>query len=250
MLSVLTQRTSIGGSWRSSGPTIDGRPVRKPIRSGLERSKRCTMALCPEGCTPGSGGDSSGSEAGSSCLQFGVRSYLHHFYEECSSSMWERDPENRGSTHSQTSTLRWNSAVWKVSLALGVLMLTAGIVSLSVAYSTPHKIESFGEGDLYFVDPQAISYNRGLHLSTASGIGLSCLGSALAVMGVVVWVLPKANLKERLLHRSREADQRGEAGSKWRGFKDGADVITKPPDTEEGKIPFILAKVKNVQPPS
>uniref|UniRef100_A0A3B5KUD5 Neurensin 1-like n=1 Tax=Xiphophorus couchianus TaxID=32473 RepID=A0A3B5KUD5_9TELE len=148
------------------------------------------------------------------CLQFGVRSYLHHFYEECSSSVWERDPENRGSAHGHRTALWWNSAVWKVSLALGLLMLTAGVVSLSVAYSAPHKIESFGEGDLFFVDPQAISYNRGLHFSTASGIGLSCLGSALAVMGVVVWVLPKANLKERLFHQPREADQRGEPGSK------------------------------------
>ncbi|MEQ2180653.1 hypothetical protein GOODEAATRI_003384, partial [Goodea atripinnis] len=138
----------------------------------------------------------------------------------------------------------------EVSLALGLLMLTAGIVSLFIAYATPHKIESFGEGDLYFVDPQAISYNRGLHLSTASGIWLSCLGSALAVMGVVVWVLPKANLKRRLFHRSREVDQRGELGSKWRGFKDGTDVITEPPDTEVGKMPFTLAKVENVQPPS
>ncbi|XP_014885745.1 neurensin-1-like [Poecilia latipinna] len=208
------------------------------------------MVLCPEGCTSGSGGESSGSEAGSSCLQFGVRSYLHHFYEECSSSMWERDPENRGSAHSHRSALWWNSAVWKVSLALGLLMLTAGVVSLSIAYSAPHKIESFGEGDLFFVDPQAISYNRDLHFSTASGIGLSCLGSALAVMGVVVWVLPKATLKERLFLRPREADQRGELGSKWRAFRDGPDVITKPPDTGEGKMPFTLAKVKNVQPAS
>ncbi|MEQ2228119.1 hypothetical protein ILYODFUR_005518 [Ilyodon furcidens] len=208
------------------------------------------MALCPEGCTSGSGGDSSGSEAGSSCLQFGVRSYLHHFYEECSSSMWERDPENRRSGLNQKPALWWNSVVWKVSLALGLLMLTAGIVSLFIAYATPHKIESFGEGDLYFVDPQAISYNRGLHLSTASGIWLSCLGSALAVMGVVVWVLPKANLKGRLFHRSREVDQRGELGPKWRGFKDGTDVITEPPDSEVGKMPFTLAKVENVQPPS
>lgn len=54
------------------------------------------------------------SQAGSSCLQFGVRSYLHHFYEECSSSMWERDPEDRGFVQSQRSALWWNSAVWKV----------------------------------------------------------------------------------------------------------------------------------------
>lgn len=137
-----------------------------------------------------------------------------------------------------------------MSLALGFLVLTAGIVSLSVRYSTPHKIESFGEGDLFFVDSQAISFNRGLYLSFAAGIGLSCLGSALVVMGVVVWILPRTNLKERLFHRSREGEQREEPGSKLRGFRESGDVITKPPDTEDRKIPFTLSKVKNVQPSS
>ncbi|XP_004563724.3 neurensin 1-like [Maylandia zebra] len=208
------------------------------------------MALCSEACASGSGGESSGSEAGSSCLRFGVRSYLHHFYEECSSSMWERDPEDRGFVQSQRSALWWNSAVWKVSLALGVLILTAGIATLSVGYSTPPKIESFGEGDLFFVDTQAISFNKGLHFSAAAGIGLSCLGSALAAMGVVVWILPKANLKERLSHRPGGVEGRRECGSKWRGFKDVRDVVTKPPGSEEGKVPFTLSKVENVQPAS
>lgn len=133
-------------------------------------------------------------------------------------------------------------------MALGLLILTAGVVSLSVGYSTPHKIESFGEGDLFFVDTQAISFNRGLHLSTAAGIWLSCLGSALALMAVVFWILSKANTKERSLHGLGEGEQRGGARSKWRGFRDVGDVVTKPPGTEERKIPFTL--LKKVQPPS
>uniref|UniRef100_UPI0037E9565D neurensin 1-like n=1 Tax=Semicossyphus pulcher TaxID=241346 RepID=UPI0037E9565D len=202
------------------------------------------MALCSEACVSGSGGESYGNEAGSSCLQFGVRSYLHHFYEECSSSMWERDIDAQGVVQSRRSTLWWNSAVWKVSLALGLLILTAGIASLSVGYSTPHKIESFGEGDLFFVDTEAVSFNRGLHLSTAAGIGLTCFGSALAAMGVVVWILPRANLKERL----RPGEQTGESRSNCRGFRVQGDVVTKAPGTEEGKVPTTLSKVENVQP--
>lgn len=132
-------------------------------------------------------------------------------------------------------------------MALGLLILTAGIASLSVVYSTPHKIESFGEGDLFFVDSQAISFNRGLHYSTAAGIGLSCLGSALAVMGVVVWIFPRVNIKERLLHRVREGERRGELGSVWRVQ---GDVVTKPPSSGERKIPVTLSKVENVQPTS
>lgn len=127
--------------------------------------------------------------------------------------------------------------------------MTAGVATLSVGYSTPPRIESFGEGDLFFVDTQAISFNRGLHVSTAAGIGLSCLGSALAAMGLVVWILPRANLKERLSYRPGEGEGRGESGSKWRGFRDVKDVVTKPPGLEEGTMALALSKVEDVQPP-
>ncbi|XP_068603782.1 neurensin 1-like [Brachionichthys hirsutus] len=204
------------------------------------------MALRSEACIISSGGESSGSEAGSSCLQFGVRSYLHQFYEECSSSVLERDSEDRG-LERRRATLWWGSAVWKVSLALGLLMLTAGIVGLSVGYSTPHKIESFGEGDLFFVDTEAISFNRGLHMSTGAGTALSCLGSALVVMGVAVWVFPKSNLKETLFHLGGEGERRGELGSKWKIHR---DLISEPPGMEAGKIPSTVSKVETVQPTS
>ncbi|XP_034748450.1 neurensin 1-like [Etheostoma cragini] len=207
------------------------------------------MALCSEACVSGSGGESSGSEAGPSCLQFGVRSYLHHFYEECSSSMWERDPEDPGLAQNQRSTLLWNSAVWKVSLALGLLILSAGIASLSVGYSTPHKIESFGEGDLFFLDSRAVRFNWELHLSNAAGIGLCCFGSAMAAMGVVFWILPRGSLKERLFHRPGQGERREESGSKWKGLRDPGDVVTEPPAIE-GMIPVTLSKVEIVKPTS
>ncbi|XP_075867508.1 neurensin 1-like [Nelusetta ayraudi] len=204
------------------------------------------MALCSEACVPASaaGGESSGSEAGSSCLQFGVRSYLHHFYEECSSSMWE---ENQGCNPSQRSSACWKSAAWKVSLAVCVLTLTAGVAALSVGFSTPRKIESFGEGDLFFVDAQAASFNRGLRVSSAAGIVLSCLGSALALVGVVVWILQRTTLKGRLFHRVGGGERRGDLGETW--LAQGG-VVTKAPVAEEGNIPVTLSKVENVQPSS
>ncbi|CAJ1084166.1 neurensin 1-like [Xyrichtys novacula] len=188
------------------------------------------MALCSEACVPSLGEESYGNEAGSSCTQFGVRSYLHHFYEECSSTVWESDTDAQGFVQSQRQTLWSNSAIWKVSLALGLLLLTAGITSLSAGYATPHKIESFGEGDLFFVDTRAVSFNRGLHISTAAGIWLTCFGSALAAMGVVVWILPKTDLKERIFPRQKPVGQTGESGSNWRKFKVPRDAVTKPPD--------------------
>lgn len=62
------------------------------------------MASCSEVC-------GSGHAVDSSCRVFGVRSYLHHFYEECTASMREQQEDFQG----QRSPLRWSSGFWKVS---------------------------------------------------------------------------------------------------------------------------------------
>ncbi|KAM6958993.1 neurensin 1-like [Aplochiton taeniatus] len=215
------------------------------------------MASCSEACATASGSNTAGeaarSEAGSSCRQFGVRSYLHHFYEECTASVWERDPEDRGFVQSQTPANRWSARPWKVSLALGLLFLTSGLVSMMVGHAIPRKIESFGEGDLLFIDTQAVSFNKGLHLSVAAGIGLSCLGSGLGVVGALLWFLPRSSkLKERLLKREEELEKksRGVCKTKSRGLGDPGSVVTKAPGRREAKVPATLSKVKNVQPSS
>lgn len=135
----------------------------------------------------------------------------------------------------------------QVSLAVCVLTLTAGVAALSVGFATPRKIESFGEGDLFFVDAQAARFNRGLRLSSAAGIGLCCLGSAVALVGVAVWILQRTTLKERLFQRVGGGERRGDLGETW--LAEGG-VVTKAPVGEEGKIPVTLSRVENVQPSS
>ncbi|XP_041758039.1 neurensin-1-like [Coregonus clupeaformis] len=199
------------------------------------------MASCPEACNSGSGcgTGSSGSEVGSSCAcpQFGVRSYLHHFYEGCSTaSGWERDPEGEGDIQTLRSPLRWSSGLWKVSLALGLLMVTSGLVSLSMGYSGATRIESFGEGDLLFIDTQAVSFNRGLHHRVVAGIGLTCLGSGLTVAGLLLWSFSRSRLKERLYQRERVKKGGVECGRKGRteGGAQG-EAVMKAPGAGEGK---------------
>uniref|UniRef100_A0A4W5LQM5 Neurensin 1-like n=1 Tax=Hucho hucho TaxID=62062 RepID=A0A4W5LQM5_9TELE len=199
------------------------------------------------------------SQVGSSCacLQFGVRSYLHHFYEGCSTaSGWERDPEGVGDVQTLRSPLRWSSALWKVSLALGLLMATSGLVSLSVGYSGPTKIESFGEGDLLFIDTQAVNFNMGLHHCVAAGIGFTCLGTGLTVAGLLIWSFSRSRLKERLYRREREKKGGVECGRKG-GTEGGAQgggqgemgtAVMKAPGAGEGKVPATLSKVETVQP--
>uniref|UniRef100_A0A672K4N7 Uncharacterized protein n=1 Tax=Sinocyclocheilus grahami TaxID=75366 RepID=A0A672K4N7_SINGR len=78
------------------------------------------MAYCSEFC-------GSGHAVSSSCHVFGVRSYLHHFYEECTASMREQQEDFQG----QRSLLRWSSSFWKVSegtvqVCLGLELNSAG----------------------------------------------------------------------------------------------------------------------------
>lgn len=134
-----------------------------------------------------------------------------------------------------------------MSLVLGLLVLTAGLTTLSLSYSTAFKIESFGEGDLFFVDPRAVSFNRGVHSRGAAGIGLSCLGSGLVAVGAVVWILQLPKVKEKLLRRAGEADGRTGPGAAARV---AGGVVTEPPGVDKGKIPITLAKVETVQPVS
>ncbi|CAL8297838.1 unnamed protein product [Lota lota] len=207
------------------------------------------MASCPE--PRGSRGDSSGREDGSICLRFGVRSYLHHFYEECSSSTRERDPEDQGFIQDQKSARAWTAATWKVTLALGLLLLGAGAAGLSVGFSSARRIESFGEGELIFVDADAIRHNEELHVGAAVGTVLTCLGAALALMGACLWLLPRVKPPARSKLGEEEAGRRrgGEWGVKGEGGGGGPrSAVTRAPGLEEGKVPVTLSKVENFQP--
>lgn len=44
--------------------------------------------------------------------RYGVRSYLHQFYEDCTGSIWEYDDDFQ----IQRSPNKWSSTFWKVQL--------------------------------------------------------------------------------------------------------------------------------------
>uniref|UniRef100_A0A671SH09 Neurensin 1 n=1 Tax=Sinocyclocheilus anshuiensis TaxID=1608454 RepID=A0A671SH09_9TELE len=58
---------------------------------------------------------------------YGVRSYLHQFYEECTASIWERDEDFQ----TQRSLSRWSSVLWKVSCILLFPLFSSNIYNLS-----------------------------------------------------------------------------------------------------------------------
>ncbi|TRY96535.1 hypothetical protein DNTS_016967 [Danionella cerebrum] len=171
------------------------------------------MASCSEVCGSGHAVDS-GSRV------FGVRSYLHHFYEECTASMREQQEDFQG----QRSPLPWSSSLWKVTLASGVLLLAVGLVVMSVGYAIPTRIEAFGEGELLFVDHQAMRHNRSLHICVLVGTGLLTLGGFLVAGGILTSNFSFASSKQD------ESRGGGKGGSRVPSAgRSPAEPVMKPP---------------------
>ncbi|KAF6284630.1 neurensin 2 [Rhinolophus ferrumequinum] len=74
---------------------------------------------------------------------YGVRSYLHLFYEDCASTTLSDDPEGPPVLCPRRP---WPSLCWKISLSLGTLLLLLGVAALTTGYAVPPKLEGIGEG--------------------------------------------------------------------------------------------------------
>ncbi|XP_066531423.1 neurensin 1-like [Hoplias malabaricus] len=188
------------------------------------------------------------SMAGSGCHGFGVRSYLHHFYEECTASMWEQEDAQS----QRASPEWWSSGLCKVSLAFGAVVLAVGLVVLTVGFAIPSRIEAFGEGELLFVDRQAVQYNQGLHMCVQAGTGMLSLGGLLLTAGLLVSAFSKPAAREseqspQTAGRERKGLSGGQSGD---GGRSNTGLVTKAPSPigGEGAVPVSLSKVEKVQP--
>ncbi|KAJ8013356.1 hypothetical protein DPEC_G00052410 [Dallia pectoralis] len=167
--------------------------------------------------------------------RYGVRSYLHQFYEECTASIWERDEDFQ----IQRSPSRWSSVLWKVCLALGALILVTGLVVLATGYATTPKMEAFGEDELLFVDSHAVRFNQALDACKLTGAVLFCVGGILLAVGLLLSAFAKSYSKEELYLQKKFKERLA-----------GIHPITRAPTPGERKIPVTLSKVQSVQPSS
>ncbi|XP_062866065.1 neurensin 1-like [Trichomycterus rosablanca] len=172
---------------------------------------------------------------------YGVRSYLHYFYEECTASVWDQED-----VQNQRSFRWWSSGLCKVSLALGAVVLAVGLVVLVVGFSVPSRIEAFGEGELLFVDRQAVQYNHGLNVCVQAGTGMLSLGGLMLAAGLLLSAFSGAT--PRPLPTGRKKGMMG--GGSEEGERSPAKVVSKAPSPAagDGSVPITLYKVENVQP--
>ncbi|XP_055977858.1 neurensin-2-like [Sorex fumeus] len=117
---------------------------------------------------------------------YGVRSYLHLFYEDCAGTALNDDPEGPPLLYPRQP---WPSLCWKITLSSGTLFLLLGLAALTMGYVVPPKLEGIEDGEFLVLDRRAVDYNHtlltcrlaGIVLCMAAGILLTyCLARAMA----------------------------------------------------------------------
>ncbi|TRY93870.1 hypothetical protein DNTS_023781 [Danionella cerebrum] len=190
------------------------------------------MASCQELCgsdRPEQG--AAGALSGDHGEGFGVRSYLHQFYEECTGSAWESEH----TLQMQRARSRWRSIVWKACFSVGAVLSLCGLSVLLVGFLTSPRLESFGQEDLLFVDGRAVRFNQALEGCKLAGAVLISVGTAGVVLGLMMGYCVQ-----------RGASKEGEY--LW-GFAEQptGQTHTHTPGGD-GTVPITLSRVQNVQP--
>ncbi|CAM5110543.1 unnamed protein product [Natator depressus] len=177
----------------------------------------------------------SGTEG--SYQRYGVRSYLHQFYEDCTASIWEHENDFQ----IQRSPSRWSSAFWKVGLISGVVFMLIGLTVLVIGFLVPPKIEALEEEDFVVVDNHAIQFNGALDICKLAGAILFCIGGTTMAACLLMSAFAKSYSKEEKYLQQRFKERIAD-------IKAHAHPVTKAPAPGESKIPVTLSKVQNVQP--
>ncbi|XP_075373391.1 neurensin-2 [Mycteria americana] len=121
---------------------------------------------------------------------YGVRSYLHLFYEDCTGA--SPDPDRDGSLPHGA----WAPLIWKVSLSTGTLFLLVGVAALAAGFLVPPKLEGIGEEEFVVLDVQAVRYNHALGTCRLVGTALCAAAGVLGTIGLLSCALAPRRPRE------------------------------------------------------
>ncbi|XP_014662016.1 PREDICTED: neurensin-1-like [Priapulus caudatus] len=124
------------------------------------------------------------------CVDFGVRSYLHHFYE----SMAVRNPHlyeelSRDEDFQyliKPRRRRCGSIWWKIGLWSGVNLVVFGLVAILVGYLVPQRPEVVDHQGYYdAISKNALRYNTNLDIFKLVGLIVFCIGGCLLAVSLL-----------------------------------------------------------------
>lgn len=121
---------------------------------------------------------------------FGVKSYLHDFYETTykDPSIYEDEDDFQFLLHPNPRKRRCPPIWWKISMWVGLNMLVFGIIGILVGYLVPQKPIFFKvdeENSEGYLDRNAITFNTTLDVCKLIGLILFCLGGITLAMALL-----------------------------------------------------------------
>ncbi|XP_075624717.1 neurensin-2 [Balearica regulorum gibbericeps] len=154
--------------------------------------------LCPPGPMPAHQPDCS-CVHGSRVVQgkwYGVRSYLHLFYEDCTGASpdGDRSPMEPGHPSSGRGVHPATASEWPCPT--GTLFLLVGATMLAASSLVPPKLEGIGEEGFVVLDVQTLRYSHTLGTCRLVGMVLCVAAGALGAVRLLARVLALCHPQE------------------------------------------------------
>uniref|UniRef100_A0A1B6CUW5 Neurensin-1 n=1 Tax=Clastoptera arizonana TaxID=38151 RepID=A0A1B6CUW5_9HEMI len=138
--------------------------------------------------TEDKGTDSTSERKGKCPLYFGIRSYIHNFYDV-------PDKDYNDGQYGQDDfeflvepgKRRWKGCWFRTGLWVGVNLILLGLIALLVGHLTPVRNTIVGhQNNLEILDRWAIAFNRRLELCKLGGLTAFCVGGLVVMVTLLV----------------------------------------------------------------
>ncbi|XP_064626298.1 neurensin-1-like [Lineus longissimus] len=210
-----------GGNGTNSSRRLSGKPPLERVDEVERQDSTAEKTGCPD--------------------YFGVRSYLHQFYERTSSfkdpKIYEEEEDFRYLLNPGARKRRCTSIWWKIFVWIGANLLVFGIIGILVSFLIPQKVTSHPAGDnIQKVDKAAIYFNYNLDICKLVSLIVFCVGGVTLTISL---------LFPSFLHHYCDYETK-------KGDEEFKVSLTDPDPTKSPAMSSIPAttKLKNIQPGS
>lgn len=231
-------------------------PIQAGVQSGKPSSKRkkgtkrlprdSSLDKVDENAEFEPGKEFQQSGIGCSDMSFGVKSYLHNFYDSRfykDPNMYEEeDGDYRYLLHPYPRKRRCTSIWWKIFVWIGANFLVFGIIGVLVGYLVQEKdiLVATVDKNIGVIDKEAITYNFNLNVCKLVGLILFCIGGL---------TLTVALLFPSFLYQYFDEDRKGEGSFKVNAGNAGiVSYGGHPPSSPLEKNIPVSGVVASVQP--
>nr|XP_039271989.1 neurensin-1-like [Styela clava] len=196
-------------------------------------------------------------------VKFGVKSYLHHFYEDCAGiGDVDEDAEYDGYQVKPKSLRRWD-ILSTVGFSVAIILIVAGIVLLLVGFLVPAKRTRFVLGRNTYVKQDNVEFNKFLMYSRWAGAFTFCFGGISLSVCIALIGFGKLNKQSEMAERKIFEDrlQRSTSSKDEQSYQGtdefgnlvqygtcGTTTIPTPTLSTSYPVPMSLREVTPVQP--